>query len=60
MHHHLAMAASSGVSSPSLRASTHRSMKAWPISTSVASSASVNRVFWNEPIGAPKAVRSRT
>ncbi len=35
-------------------------MNAWPTSISVAISASRNRLFWNEPIGWPKAVRSLT
>jgi len=35
-------------------------MNAWPISTSVATSASSKRVFWNEPMGLPNASRSLT
>ncbi len=38
----------------------HLSTKACATSTSVATSASTKRVFWNEPIGWPKAVRSFT
>ena len=60
MHHHLAMAASSAVSSPALSARTQRSMKTCAISISVAISAITKRVFWNEPIGWPNAVRCVT
>ena len=35
-------------------------MNACAISTSVAISARTNRLFWNEPIGWPKALRSFT
>ena len=58
VHHHLAIAASSAVSSPALRASTQRSMKLWAISISVAISASTKRLCWNVAIGWPNAVRS--
>ena len=58
VHHHLAIAASSAVSSPALRASTQRSTNVWAISISVAISASTNRLCWNEAIGWPNAVRS--
>ena len=37
-----------------------RSTKTRAIWVSVASSASTNRVFWNEPIGLPNALRSFT
>ena len=36
------------------------SMKAWPISTSVASSASLNCVFWKLEMRLPKASRCFT
>ena len=49
-----------GASVPALSASTHWSTYAWATSTSVFTSASVNFVFWNEPIGWPNAVRSFT
>jgi hypothetical protein len=37
-----------------------RSTKTWAICCSVSSSARVNRVFWNAPIGFPNALRSFT
>ncbi len=54
------MAASSAVSVPVVEARTQRSTKVWAISISVAISASRKRLFWNEPIGWPNAVRSFT
>src|SRR4029453_14614693 len=60
VHHHLAIDASSAVSSPALRASTQRSMYVWPSSISVAISAIRKRVFWKAPTAWPKAWRSVT
>jgi hypothetical protein len=52
------MAASSAVSSPSLWARIALSMNASATAISVASSASLKRVFWKPAIGWPNAWRS--
>jgi hypothetical protein len=57
VHHHFAVAASSGVSSPASSASAQRSTKVRAIWTSPCSSASVKRLFWKEPIVWPNALR---
>src|SRR5204862_236852 len=58
--HHFAIDASMTTSSPRTWATSRRSTNVCPISTSVASSASVNWVFWNAAIGWPKAWRCCT
>ena len=58
--HHLASAASVAVSSPALSASICRSTNTQAMSSSVFISASSKRVFWNEAMVCPNAVRSPT
>jgi hypothetical protein len=54
------MLTSETMSSPGTYVCSNRSVKAWPISISAATSASLNWAFWKVPIGFPNAFLSFT